>query len=103
MDLSANQIEQIPSDLSKCTALNSLQLANNRLRRIPAALKGLPNLRVVNFGNNPLEIPIEKQLSLITTAPKIRGYLLDLDEGFRLWPECKVLILGQEVCFTLLF
>ena len=57
----------------------------------------MQSLGRVELQGNRFVALIERQLEQITDANRIRQYLIDLAEGSRIWPECKVLILGQEV------
>lgn len=97
MNLSNNSLEQLPIQVSRLTNLITLNLENNRLTRIPAIIRLLINLIELKLKGNPLCNSFEKQLQ---TKPirQIRDYLNDLEDGQRLWPEFKLLVLGQEVC-----
>lgn len=78
--------------------LRILKLNLNRLKRIPVVIKSMNWIDELDLNDNPLEVPIEKHLVTLNSVDRIRGYLVDLEDGTKIWNECKVLILGQEVC-----
>ena len=54
LDLSGNQLSDLPADLAKFTRLQRLFLTNNQFRHIPAVLSQCPNLLMVSFKGNQL-------------------------------------------------
>ena len=93
----------LPAEMSNLSQLKVLNISNNKLARIPVVLASMPSLEKVQLQGNQFVALVERQLEQITDANRIRQYLIDLAEGSRIWPECKVLILGQEVLSFLPF
>ena len=89
----------LPAEMSKMSRLKVLKVSNNKLGRIPEVLASMQSLERVELQGNPFVALVERQLEQISDANRIRQYLIDLAEGSQVWPECKVLILGQEVRF----
>lgn len=53
VDLSNNQVPEVPAALAATASLTSLNVANNEIRRVPAALARLPALRALWLEGNP--------------------------------------------------
>lgn len=53
VDLSNNQLPEVPAALAATASLTSLNVANNEIRRVPAALARLPALRALWLEGNP--------------------------------------------------
>lgn len=57
LDVSKNEIEQLPEDPGRLVRLRVLSLSNNKLRVLPGYLAYFANLRVLKVENNPIEWP----------------------------------------------
>lgn len=78
LDLSGNQLQAIPSEIQKLENLHYLDLSNNQLAELPAYLKDLPKLQWINLKNNPMS---EDQLALQSRhLPTIKGILYNFLE-----------------------
>lgn len=62
LDLSGNQIADLPPDIAKLTRLEVLHLKGNRLTTVPAELKTLDKLRVLDLNDNEIR-SLPKELS----------------------------------------
>lgn len=55
LDLSSNQLAELPeADLNRLSELQHLNLARNKLTRLPVRLRGLGNLRKLDLSGNEL-------------------------------------------------
>jgi hypothetical protein len=54
LDISFNNIQQIPSTIGKCPQLSDLSLQNNALTKLPGSIFNLNFLRQLNLSNNRL-------------------------------------------------
>jgi hypothetical protein len=60
LNVSDNQIKEIPPIISKLNILMNLNIKGNQIEYIPSELGELKNLRYLNLSNNPIQyIPIE--------------------------------------------
>lgn len=55
LNLSNNQLVTLPANINKLTNLQVLNVENNRLVSLPPQIGGLPKLRSADFSNNRLE------------------------------------------------
>ena len=100
MDLSNNLLEELPNEISQMKELQRLNLSNNKFRTIPKVIMSIPSLIEVDLQGNPFINIIEVQLQSISDGRTIQAYLRDVSESIREWTECKVLILGDQVCIS---
>nr|XP_020644349.1 leucine-rich repeat-containing protein 39 [Pogona vitticeps] len=56
--LQRNEIACLPDSICNLKNLSTLVLTSNKLQDIPACMKDMPNLRFVNFRDNPLELQV---------------------------------------------
>jgi hypothetical protein len=60
LDVSENNISQLPESFVNLQALEYLDLRNNKIKKLPSSLGGLPNLRQLLVVGNPItSIPKE--------------------------------------------
>ncbi|CAI5765954.1 leucine-rich repeat-containing protein 59 [Podarcis lilfordi] len=60
LDLSKNQLQQLPSDFGRLVNLQHLDLLNNRLVTLPVSFAQLKNLKWLDLKDNPLEAALAK-------------------------------------------
>ncbi|PNH08307.1 Leucine-rich repeat-containing protein 1 [Tetrabaena socialis] len=86
LDLGANQLATVPSELCQLTGLRSLNLMGNQLERLPEDFGRLTNLRLLGLKSNKLvELPSSfSQLTALVELFITDNKLLDLPEGERL-------------------
>ncbi len=68
LNLSGNQLTQIPDSLKKLTKLSELDLSNNQLQTIPEAILGLTDLVKLNLTHNAIP---EQEIAKLKCLPKI--------------------------------
>ena len=94
LNLSSNQIAEIPDLITELKNLKQLYLSHNKIIRILKPIEYLVKINHFDFSNNPLAIPLE----ILNTGEqeKILNYLLQLyrTQG-RPLHEAKVLLVGQ--------
>ena len=80
LDLSGNQLEQMPSEIEKLERLKYLDLSNNRLFKLSPEITKLQNLTLLDLSNNQFtELPIEiTKLHNLTELDMSRNALLFL-------------------------
>lgn len=54
LDLSANELEELPSTLAGCAALERLTAAQNQLKEAPAGLATLETLKLLDLSDNQI-------------------------------------------------
>jgi internalin A len=95
LDLSGQELTELPSEIGQLTSLTSLDVSSNRLRSLPPEVGQLTNLTSLNFSNNPAlqEPPPE----IVRSGTKvILDYLRQrLEQGTDFLYEAKLLILGE--------
>ena len=52
LDLSAQNLTCVPEQVAKCTALQKLNLSNNKIQRLPRFLENLQNLEARTLFSN---------------------------------------------------
>lgn len=72
LNLSNNQLEELPANISALTKLKHINISNNNFQNIPKVLKTLPDLREINLGNNK----IENMTNQLSDYPKIEILIL---------------------------
>jgi internalin A len=92
--LNGEGLDEFPAEILKLRSLEEIYLTQNRLRKIPNAIRHLPYLRRLSLVDNPIE-----------SVPDIPGLILDAETYLRLrhsvspenitglsvredWPEC---------------
>ncbi|MGB6301470.1 MAG: COR domain-containing protein, partial [Rivularia sp. (in: cyanobacteria)] len=98
LDLSNNQISEIPEALAKLTNLTQLHLSYNKISEIPEALESLSKLKTLDLRGNPLPISPEILGSPgnVGSVKEIFNYLQLLRSGEALpLNEAKLLLIGQ--------
>ena len=66
LDLSGNQLSELPDDLPRLTQLKILFLSNNQFTKLPMVLADCPKLEMIGFKHNQItEVP-ENSLPLAT-------------------------------------
>jgi Leucine-rich repeat (LRR) protein len=55
LDLSGNQLTELPADVNRLTKLQHLNLARNKLTSLSTSLRGLGNLRRLDLTENALK------------------------------------------------
>lgn len=98
LDLSHNQLDTLTSQFSVLDNLKILNLSFNQFRRIPVILKSLKSLNEIHLDHNPLSVAYERVLAGSVKMDQIKPYLFSLDDENVSWNECKVMIVGSEVC-----
>ena len=73
LQLSTNNIRELPPSIGKCPALHTLYINNNRLALLPDEICDIPNLTNLSLCNNHLQ-RLPDRLSLM---PKLRRLWLD--------------------------
>ena len=64
LDLSDNQLSELPADFSRLSQLKILFLTNNQFTSLPAVLADCPKLEMISFKNNQLVEVAEHSLPL---------------------------------------
>jgi small GTP-binding protein len=60
LDLSSNQLSQVPVELGQLTSLQQLDLSSNQLSQVPVELGQLTNLQQLDLNSNQLsQVPVE--------------------------------------------
>jgi hypothetical protein len=54
INLSGNELQQLPVEMGRCKSLTTLSLSHNRLAELPASLLTLGNLRTLDLASNNL-------------------------------------------------
>ena len=94
MDLSDNQLTALPAAIGQLTALKELVLGSNQLTALPTEIGQLRALRWLDLSGNPLEVPPPEVADKGIRA--IRDYFRQLeDEGKDYLYEAKLLIVGE--------
>lgn len=57
LDLSKNQIREIPEEIKSMTSLKFLAIARNQITRLPLSLGEMNSLQKLKFDENPIEFP----------------------------------------------
>ncbi|MEQ9001383.1 MAG: COR domain-containing protein [Coleofasciculus sp. B1-GNL1-01] len=91
-DLSDNNIQKLPPQIGQLTALQSLQLWDNKIQKLPAEIGQLTSLQSLNLRGNKLqELPPEIQQLLNLKTLDLRGNPLPIPpeilEGNKLFTE----------------
>jgi cell division protein FtsI/penicillin-binding protein 2 len=78
LDLSKNDINSLPDDITKLINLNTINLSNNNFNKFPTQLLSIPTLVIIDMSNNKLsqtpDISILTKLqSLILTGNPIKN------------------------------
>lgn len=90
-DLGLTHISQALLNVLQATGARSLDLSFNQLRTVPLRLASI--MEKVNLEGNPLDlIPMASRSSWAKTV----RYLVSLEERAAVWPERKVLFVGEE-------
>lgn len=66
LDLTDNNLSDLPKDFDRFTKLKRLFLSNNRFNHVPKVLAKLPNLLMIGIRNNQIKIFEENSLPLST-------------------------------------
>ncbi|MBT9310892.1 COR domain-containing protein, partial [Leptothoe kymatousa] len=96
LDLSANQLTQLPPEIVQLNSLTQLYLSANQLTQLPPEIVQLESLEYFNLQGNPLPIPPE----ILTNSFKVKEILeyyfqvLDPNETEPLY-ESKFIIVGE--------
>jgi Leucine-rich repeat (LRR) protein len=64
IDLSGQDLTEIPEQIFKCKNLKKLNLSNNKLKNIPADIAKLKSLRSLNLSNNEIPVLMAKFFTL---------------------------------------
>jgi len=80
LDLSGNQLRELPAEITQLANLTTLDLSDNQLRELPAEITSLSNLTTLDLSWNKLsELPAEiKQLANLTTLNLSQNQLSEL-------------------------
>ena len=72
LDLSNNNLTQLPPSLLKLTQLRTLNLSQNQLITLDTqSLSALPHLEHLNVRNNPLDSPVVEELKRLLPSATI--------------------------------
>ena len=83
IDLSGNDIEEIPAFFKDLRTVYAMQLAGNKLKKVPAEIFAMLRLSILNLSNNPIEV-----LPVLTSVSNLRNLEL---------VNCKLTSLGSEL------
>lgn len=100
MNLSNNQIDLIPADLSKLSCLKILNVCNNILGRIPRFLLKHTSIERLDLRGNPFFSPDELRSIHETNANNLRDIIKSQDRPNNQSNECKLILLGHQVRFN---
>ncbi len=93
LDLSGNELTEIPKSLTKLSNLTGLYLSGNQLTEIPESLTKLSNLTWLLLDENPLKHP---PLEIANRGIKdIKQYFQQIQPGKDYLYEAKLLIVGE--------
>jgi hypothetical protein len=81
LDLSDNQLTELPSDLARLHQLKLLFLTNNQFEQIPTALAACPRLEMISFKSNKLNAVAQG------TLPKQTRWLILTDNQIESLPD----------------
>ncbi len=62
-------LDKLPSRIANLKALTSLDVAGNKLKTLAALVRGLPELRELSFGDNPLETGEKREIERLMRLP----------------------------------
>ena len=101
LDLTDNNLSDLPKDFDRFTKLKRLFLSNNRFTHVPKVLAKLPNLSMIGIRNNQIKIFEENSLPLSTR------WLILTDNNIKILPSSigdltllqKFMISGNKIRF----
>ncbi|KAI9478031.1 MAG: hypothetical protein EXX96DRAFT_569326 [Benjaminiella poitrasii] len=98
LDISRNQLDRLPSQISQLTHLRILNATSNRLTEIPAELFALKELQVLSLSQNQIQsIPEEMSRFLpnLVTFRIAANLIKHLPESLNYWQKMRHLQLGS--------
>jgi Leucine-rich repeat (LRR) protein len=69
LDLSNNQITEIPAEISMMTSLNKLNMTNNQLKDVPVEMGQLKSLTEFDYAGNQFTLQTQKKIIKLLTPP----------------------------------
>ena len=93
LDLSGNQLSQLPVEITKLTKLTKLDLSDNQLSELPSEITKLTNLTTLELSGNPLKTPPSEIVA--QGVQIIFEYLRQLPKKEILVNEAKLILVGQ--------
>lgn len=93
LDISFNHLETLPSHLGECTQLTKLDVSNNQLIALPFSLAKAPIAQLLAHGNGFAAIPLRARID-----PKaIMTYLQQMnDKPTERWSRLRLMVVGPE-------
>jgi len=75
LDLSRNQLSELPTEITQLANLNTLDLSENQLSELPTEITQLANLNTLDLSGNQLsELPAE--IGLLESYVSVRPFQL---------------------------
>ena len=99
MDLSNNDLKDLPEEMKNLNSLKVLNLSSNQFDRIPAVILNFKKtLQSLKMGNNPFVYFQEMDLiAKENNLENIMIYLYERSEGMIYWNHVKITVFGKEV------
>jgi internalin A len=91
--LKGNQLTDLPPEIVQLTNLTTLYLYDNQLTTLPPEIVQLPKLRALHLDGNPLTSPPYELAWQGIEA--IREYFTSLEEGGQTLAEVKIILVGE--------
>ncbi len=95
LNLSQNQLSQLPAEIGQLTSLQELNLNQNQLSQLPTELGQLINLQTLNISNNPNLLTPPPEIIARGTADLILSFLRELQKKSIIRYEAKLLVVGE--------
>lgn len=93
LNLSQNQITELPRIIGDIISLETLDISNNLLDFLPTTLTRIPNLKKVKIKGNILSCLPKTALK---NTKSLLSYLSSLEERTTQWHRIKILFVGPE-------
>jgi len=69
LDISNNRLQRLPDEISNLSSLKVLAISRNRIERLPTSLGDISSLRMLKFDKNRLVFPPSEICSLRDDTP----------------------------------